>query len=343
MFKDKTVFVVGAGASAEFGMPVGAALMDTIKQNCTYTVEFGRLSMKADLIGRHYLTKYNLNYSSQINELNARLNVMSDIVASIDMAESIDEYIYRRTDNPLVAEVGKLQIAHAISRAEFNSSLNPEKFDAGTRFVQANNAWIHTFAKVMMNGVRIDEVEKIGDNITIICFNYDRCIEHYLEHAIVRAYPGVTNDKAREIVNKINVVHPYGWLGPLGSYPFGNVHNFAAAAENLITWSESIRDPQIRERMSHAMNNAETVVFLGFAFARQNMDLLHAEEKGFDRTLRVFSTGFGLQQEAEEAYQENISLLYTPDLMERAMNLIRIQWDVKCASFMEKHRYNLAL
>ncbi|WP_017995803.1 hypothetical protein [Rhizobium leguminosarum] len=344
MFKDKTVFVVGAGASAEFAMPVGSALMERIKRNSIYSIEYGRFKMvaEADLLFRHYTNMYNLDKKDDVDALNARLEVMRDLVASIDMAESIDEYIYRHSHNPLVSEIGKLQVAHAIARAESDCYLRPDDFNASEKFKALNNAWIYSFSKILMIGIRAEEIDRIGENITIICFNYDRCIEHYLEHAIVHAYPGTSIERARDIVNNINIIHPYGWLGSLKAFPFGRVQNFAAMADNLITWSESIRDPQVKERMGHAMSEAETIVFLGFAFARQNMDLLHATDKKWSNKA-VFATGKGLEPEAEASYQENISLLYSPGLANGASERVRLQWDTECAPFMKKHRYNLSL
>lgn len=35
VFKDNTVFIIGAGASAEFGLPVGSSLAPTITRSAT--------------------------------------------------------------------------------------------------------------------------------------------------------------------------------------------------------------------------------------------------------------------------------------------------------------------
>lgn len=269
------------------------------------------MAAEAELLYRHYTGMYKLDKKEDVDALNARLQVMQELAVSIDMAESIDEYIYRHSHNPIVAEIGKLQVAHAIACAESECYLRPQNFDAGEKFKTLNNTWIYAFAKILMIGIRAEEIGRIGENITIICFNYDRCIEHYLEHAIVHAYPGTPLKQAREIVGNINIIHPYGWLGSLEAFPFGRVQNFAEMSDNLITWSESIRDPQVKERMGHAMSEAETIVFLGFAFARQNMDLLHATNKTWSNKA-AFATGKGLEPEAEESYQQNIFHCFTP-------------------------------
>ncbi|MDJ1632655.1 hypothetical protein [Rhizobium rhizogenes] len=342
MFRDNTVFVIGAGASAEFGMPVGSQLMETIRHNCAFQIELGRLKEGQPAIFRHLMRDVDLSNAEHVDQANAKLLAMGQIAESIDMAESIDEYIFRFSDQPQVMEMGKLQIAFAIASAEKSCFLSKNKgFDSGVGFSAANQTWIYTFAKALCNGVRRTEVKSIGSNITIICFNYDRCIEWYLEHALVHAYPGLDPQLAREIVSEINIIHPYGWLGALKDFPLGDDDRFPEMAENLITWSESMRDPQVKERMGHAVSQAETIVFLGFAFARQNMDLLRTEEKDGTRIVSVFATGFGLEPEAENAYKENICQLYHPSAQEFATNRIVVQWSTKCEPFMSKHRYNL--
>lgn len=342
MFRDYTVFVVGAGASAEFSMPVGSQLSDTIRDNCKFNIDYGRIAGGVGPIMHHLQKGVNMQDHAQVDALNARLQVMRNISQGIEMAESIDEFIYRYSDNALVAEIGKLQIAWAIANAEASSILSPQrKFDAKDGFQIANTTWLSTFAKALLNGVKAADIEKIGENITIVCFNYDRCIEHYLEHAIVRAYPGTTDDKAREIVGNINIIHPYGSLGLLRTFPFGTTNLFANMANNLITWSETIKDAQITEGIKTAMQQAERVVFLGFAFARQNMELLEGDTTEARSEIVAYSTGFGLPKEAEKSYKASISLLYNSSVDQYVTNNVHIQWQTKCYEFMNMHRYNL--
>ncbi|NKK82627.1 hypothetical protein [Rhizobium leguminosarum] len=342
MFRDNTVFVIGAGASAEFDMPVGSKLMETIAQNCVFRFEGHQMVEGVLPILDHYRQRYNMFSHYDVDRLNEKLNKMRQIAESIHMAESIDEYIFRYSGDPEVAEMGKLQIAYAIARAEKECILKTGSFDAGQNFHGADRTWVYEFAKALMIGVRVDDVDQIGANITIICFNYDRCIEHYLERAVVHAYPGVTDERARLIVDGINIIHPYGSLGLLRQFPFGSAENFEAMANNIITWSETIGDSQITEGIKNAMRDAETVVFLGFAFARQNMELLDARitERPTD-IIRAFSTGYGLPQEAEQAYKENISRLYTPGLSQVFIDNVRIRFGAKCADFLQTNRYNL--
>jgi len=55
----------------------------------------------------------------------------------------------------------------------------------------------------------MDDLASMFDNISIICFNYDRCIEHYLYSALVAHY-GITKPAAAKIMGKLRIHHPYG-------------------------------------------------------------------------------------------------------------------------------------
>lgn len=348
MFRDNTVFVVGAGASAEFGLPVGSQLLESIRRNCDFQLDqWGSYTGGSREIFGYYDKIYGRQNSGAISEFNLRLIKSWQIRDGIESAESIDEYIFRYSSDPVIAEVGKLQIAHAISRAEHDSLLMPRNaVELDTRKV--DHTWIWTFAKALMNGVRYENVDEIGENITIICFNYDRCIEHYLEHALRRGFHDLTAEDARAIVSKINIVHPYGWLGDLKQFPYGSVRQFPEMAENIITWSESIRDPEIVTKMREAIREAEQIVFMGFGFAAQNMDLLNSQpektsylEHQLDEPPSVYSTAFNMPKEVEGSLRAKITDLYMGQWSLSASQSVHFQYGAKCKEFFDIHRLNL--
>jgi hypothetical protein len=343
MFKDDTVFVIGAGASQEFGLPIGWGLTETIKKNCNFVLDdLGRGVKEGNRqIFGHYETIYDRSDEAKISELNKRLNASWQIRDGIDSADSIDEYIFRYSDNPLIAEVGKLQIAYAISAAESVSSLSEQK-GFGEQIDGANNTWIWGFMKALINGIKANKVDKIGNNITIICFNYDRCIEHYLEHALIRSFHGLKREEARAIVKNIRIIHPYGSLGDLDKFPFGRVERFVEMADNLITWSETIREPELIHEIGKAIRWAKRIVFMGFAFANQNMQLLDSKPAQMNANPpRVYSTGYGLRRENQESLSFNINSLYSDGVAPGRLEAIHFQYDAKCKEFFDIHRLNL--
>lgn len=346
MFKDNTVFVVGAGASSDFGLPIGWDLLRTIKANCHFELDMWRqLKEGPTAIFRHYERVYGREDPKGIEDFTRRLLACAQIKIGIESADSIDEYIYRYSHDPIIAEVGKLQIAYAISLAEEYSTMGggfaemPQSLD-GT--------WIWSFTKALINGIRANEVDEIGQNISIICFNYDRCIEHYLEHALTRSFHGLTREAARKIVSKINIIHPYGWLGDLERFPYGKSQQFPLMAENLITWSESVRDPEIVETMKIAIKEARQIVFMGFGFAAQNMELLNSQPSsttfqvlGTEDVPDVYTTAYGIPKEVESSLKSKITELYVDQWSMAAESSIHFQYGAKCKEFFDIHRLNL--
>lgn len=124
MFKANTLFVVGAGASHEFGLPVGLGLSEIIKQNSI--LEFGPFNEIEK--GNHALfaslkKKYPNTDQESTDKLNERIKAVRRIHDGIYLASSIDNFIDMHSHDPHIAEMGKLQIAFSISNAERNSSL----------------------------------------------------------------------------------------------------------------------------------------------------------------------------------------------------------------------------
>ena len=80
MFRAKTVFVVGAGASAEFGFPLGAALLDDIARRVDISYEFGRLKRGDYTIVEALRNSLDANANNQ--RYNEHLHSASQIVKS---------------------------------------------------------------------------------------------------------------------------------------------------------------------------------------------------------------------------------------------------------------------
>jgi hypothetical protein len=344
MFRDNTVFVIGAGASHEFGLPVGETLMKQIQTNSYFKFDFRSMVKGVVPIYRCIVNRY----SKDDYAIDARLRGMAEIHRAIDHAGSIDEFINRHTGDEVIAEVGKLQIAYAISEAERLSKLATTPL--GTKSSSPpdlSNTWIKSFTQMLFDGVRNSDVETVGSNITIICFNYDRCIETYLEHAIVKTFRDVSPDMARQIVKSINIIHPYGSLGDLRDHPFGaepTPERIRAMSENIVTWSESMGG-RIYPRIHDAMTNATTVVFLGFAFAPQNMKLLEVQN-GFDDTWReveTFATAYGYNSVINERLQKKIIDLFSSEYPVISDDKVHIQYDMKCAEFLKAHSMALVV
>jgi hypothetical protein len=74
--------------------------------------------------------------------------------------------------------------------------------------------WLHRFVQLLHTGVSVDDVGKLFENVSIIKFNYDRCIEHFLLYAIHDIYH-LDAGRTEELLSTLKIVHPYGTIGRL--------------------------------------------------------------------------------------------------------------------------------
>lgn len=352
MFQENTVFVIGAGASAEFGFPVGWQLMNTIKKNSFF--EF--TSYQAPKGDADLLTALKKRYRDEI-ERKHRLLACAEIHRAIDSAKSIDAFIYRNAHDPMITEMGKVQIAFALAKAERESKLfirQGQMLDS-IDWDSIDKTWIAQFAYGLFDGVKSTEVDSIGNNITVISFNYDRSIEFYLASAIERSFQNVDLERAHEIVGRMNIIHPYGILGKLPVSAHGSGEDYVkygptthdvdlwTMASTLITFSESMNDNEIVGKIKHAIGSARTIVFMGFAFAKQNMDLLRSEENNNPYVYkRVFSTGLNIPTQVNATLKRNIVSTYSSKPSgQNEQNYVVIEHGMACNDFMTTHLRNI--
>lgn len=282
MFKSKTVFVVGAGASAELGMPTGALLTSQIAQ---------MLTLKREQF-RSYFTNSNIYQAIEAEILRSGQRVdqafgqyvraADDIARNMHLASSIDNFLRTHHEDPIKTFVGKLAIVNCILKAEAATRIYV-KLGKGDfpNFAELSDTWMNRLAKLLFNDIDKKDVESVFANISFICFNYDRCIEAFLAYA-VESYFGIPRRDAEAIISKLKIIHPYGHVGVLALYgqahsvPFGAVDagGDPDIARQVRTFTERVEEQTVLTEMRELLDQAELIIFLGFAFHPINMELL---------------------------------------------------------------------
>lgn len=338
MFKRRTLFIVGAGASQEVGFPLGTQLAKLIGQ---------RLGRQVDPETRK--TTYNdhsfydgLRHTYP-NETNEYYTAASRIAAGIRLANSIDDFLNIHSADERIKTVGKGAIVRSVLEAERKSDLfvdQSNKLD----FSKVEDTWFVKLMRVLGPDVPVKHVEGLFDNVTFIIFNYDRCLEHFLIHAL-RALYGIAPEAAKKIVASVSIVHPYGTVGDLELVPFGgdsyNDPNYFRLASQIKTYTEQIEVGDIVDKMQAMMQSAECIVFLGFAYAEQNMDLLKPE-KVIERK-PVFGTAYGLSKSDREVVSRRILRMMrtAPPGTDSPDALVELGSDVKCARLFDEYARSL--
>jgi len=298
MFRSKTVFVVGAGASCELGFPSGAQLLEQIANSLDIYFDNRNQMQRGDTRLYHAFQEFARQSSGPLNDFQFAGWRIRD---AAKLGLSIDNVIHQFADDVLVARVAKLAIARNILKAEesshflrLNTELRPPNIDLGS----IRNTWLGGLAQLLVQDVTRSEAECVFDNLAIISFNYDRSIRRFLPFALSSQF-GMSTEESQQISKQLSIFHPYGSLGPLpweasGGTGFGDADHASLidVSDRIRTFTEQVEETESLASMRQALSEARQIVFLGFGYHRQNMTLLSDGVKGTAR--RVFGTSQGL-------------------------------------------------
>jgi len=344
----KITFIIGAGASAEANLPTGEELKEQIAKNlqANYVengIDFGvRPEIGAALNEHVYKEFVNLNISKYIVAGN-------EIHNALPLARSIDHFIHSRKGNKELEFMGKLGIALSILEAESTKfSLVSSDHHHPPNFKVFKETWYNKFMQLIGTYTDVDGFKERLSSISLIIFNYDRCVEHYLYHAFQTLY-GITVNESAGLINDMDIFHPYGVVGKLpwqtdaglSSIEFGSdtrANQLLDAAKNIKTFTEGT-DPtsNVARSIRDEMLNAKIIVFLGFGFLDLNMDLLapesgNSELTNEDEQKMVLATAYNMSNENKLDVQRSIrNRLPVPE------NNITIDNLVTCSDLFDKY------
>ena len=264
MITNKTVFILGAGASAPFDFPTGYQLLQKI-------------------IGLTDSTKNDLTiYNQCAFSLPEIEKFRQDLNRS--QKRSIDAFLEHR---PEYIKLGKCLIMQAL--------LEYESFDA----IYNKPDW-YSYIWNKMN-CKFDDFQ--SNEISFITFNYDRSLEMYLLNCMPSLY-NKSESECWEKLKSIPIIHVHGKLGevkfdnPTEYTDFGEK---ITSPEKLLSASKSIKivhedidnDKEFEEAII-LLRQASLVVFLGFGYDDNNLRRLRISEVGQLASGSIKGSSFGL-------------------------------------------------
>lgn len=311
----KTVAILGAGASFDYGLPTGETLLNRIAALCKAASgnddgsrSAGRFRDVAQIVLRGRVEPI---------EIHRQLSNMAHLIEG-QMPPSIDWFLGQEFAGCYGSfrELGLLAIAWCIGGDEqcsagSNDPVPREADSAGRR----RPHWYKTFWQSL--AIRdVDDFQRLLDEerLRVVTFNYERTFEQFLLNRLQSLHLARTGSSewqvdVRKQLEELDVCHVYGSLGDLNQLPLGKIAsrlNQKAVPQDLIREvSDAANRLRViaRERTQQEDANfskarkwiaqAERVVFLGFGFDDTNVKAL-----GFPalakRPRQVFATTYGL-------------------------------------------------
>ena len=309
----ENVFVIGAGASKEANLPTGDILKIKIAElldirgnpNRDLTGDPVIIDALKDFSMSGKTSDFDKGYKTGVPEIAPYIEAAKEICDGLPYSISIDDLLYKHGNNEKLLLCGKLAIARAILQAESSSLLYPFKNQLKTD--NLNDAWYLTFFRQLTEKCEISDLPERLGSLVLIIFNYDRCIEHFLFHALKTVYPLSDNDAA-DLINSMVIYHPYGrvgslpWMGEDDAIDFGSEpdkYELLTLTNKIKTFSEKNHsDSENLSAMKSDMKNANKVVYLGYHFHPINMQLISPprSELGSEPFPQMFATVKGMSE-----------------------------------------------
>jgi hypothetical protein len=288
MFARPTVFVIGAGASCEFAMPLGEQLKNTIG----FRVRFSG-DVLADAFLNRIVGSLGKDRAIQLARLDPQL------ADAIPRFRSMDEVLHFLSDKPDIVYLGKLAISQEILIAERGSHLFSAMNGTST-YEQCDISWAGQFLDLAMSGRKLSDIDNLFKSVTVIDFNYDRVLPQYIHSALQRSFK-LSSEEASKCVDGLTIYHPYGSIGPLDweeadkGVEFGaSTPDIGEIANRIRTYTEE-RDSSQLTNIRRAIDQAHVIAVFGFGFHKQNIELLDLGQ-GTGIGKHLFMTVLGIDE-----------------------------------------------
>jgi hypothetical protein len=343
----KTVYVIGAGASKEANLPTGEELKEEISNLLNMHLSYSEVN--GDELIVEALWEVVKGPNGERGSIRPYLDAARHIREAMPQAISIDNFINDHRENEKIAMCGKLAIVRSILQAERNSLLYFERHraDSNIDFSYLGKTWYLPFFRLLTENCQKGNLKKRLKTIVLIIFNYDRCVEHFMYHALQNYYR-ISPYESANLISCINIYHPYGsvgslpWLDNSDSYAmeFGDLpkrNQLLHLVDKVKTFAEGM-DPNSSDILAirKHMADAHRLVFMGFAFHKLNMQLIAPDTKSKGLRLKCYATTFGISRSDKEVIRKQISTLYNNALIDTKMA------DRKCVTFFSEFWRSLA-
>ena len=326
MFHRQTLFILGAGSSVEVGFPPSKNFADSIGKWMDIRFERGNI-----YVGNGDQDLFESVTRGRTRDYDPYLDAAWTIRDGIGFAQSIDDFLDLHRTNAYVNLYGKAAIVKAILQAERQSHLyfggtsgietfQPEKFA---------QTWFVKFMFMLGRNVPRESVLSIFNRVAFITFNYDRCLEYFLFHALQNLY-ALDDRVAQSVLSNLDIVHPYGVVDPTVSFGSSRA-NYIELANNIKTYSEQVSDKAVTDKIDEQIQKADAIVFLGFGYHNQNLRILQPSVRQPNKL--IYGTAFGFSHPDQGEISRQLATLLAPS----QLNLEA----VKCAALFDSYAKTL--
>lgn len=268
--QNSTTFILGAGSSYDYGMPLGQDLLNSI------------IHKKWD---QHDIS----------DDAREEFNNFSELLRDTKQY-SIDSFL-SQPHRKGMSNIGKIMIARILCPLENNAFKRRKPDDKAQPLVSGWYKWF--INKALPQG----RPTTLGVNI--ITFNYDRTLEIAIARSLI-SDSDMNPKEALHAAAELPILHVYGTLGKLNTIQYDPEKECfyytyddwnSVSAELRVVGEERRLDDDVEKRIRQVVQKSDTLVFLGFGFDKDNLSILGFSpyEHGHkENQQRVYALGYGV-------------------------------------------------
>jgi hypothetical protein len=315
MFTNKTVFILGSGASWHYNYPTGETLVTNVKTRAQTIRDYfndilNNTSLTAITTRPNYIKRHSpdLLPTGTTGMKEEWANALRECDDLIDRLTSVDPLVidYFLGQNKHLRDIGRFVIAYILLECEAAFR------KAGANITNRRNAtpkeadnWYRFLIHKLVTGCHDGEA-LLDNNVTFITFNYDVSLEFYLFNGLSKLAQFATGDILTRFFSENRFLHIYGkiredsfadppalsfhffdhtraqptgadeWIAAKGL--FDAAYDASKTIRTIAPYEKVIDPDPIVEAAKAAISEASCVYILGYGFDPFNSQLLELDK-----------------------------------------------------------------
>jgi hypothetical protein len=258
MLERRTVFILGAGASAPYGFPIGSDLAGEIVRGLALGSRLRDMLRRAEF------------REGDLDDFRERLRLAG--------GTSIDFFLEDQPEE--VVAIGKAAIALQIRNAEHNCREKEWLVTPPTAPTEAPDHWLNYAWELMRPGCTPQNLAHKA-NVCFVTFNYDRTVEQFFDRVLASNFNLRPEEAVKLRADAIEIIHLHGAIPdafPFGSYGPDSALRAREASQGLLLINDKVEpDPQRWTKARAKLQEAALVLVVGFGFHRLNTERLQLD------------------------------------------------------------------
>lgn len=165
------------------------------------------------------------------------------------------------------------------------------------------DTWIMKLFYLLQPGYRKNNIPSIFENVSFVRFNYNRCIELSLFHALFHGM-GLLEEEINAFWPSLKMWHPYGSIDTIERTRPGfydqepSPEEISSSASRIKTYREGLEESDDLHAMREALRAGRQIVVPGYSYGRDNMALLAARGATDARIILANTYGLSVSESA---------------------------------------------